>query len=509
MRASDAFYRLLLRAFPARIRATHGDDMARVFALQRRDLAGRPLALAALWMRAVIDALRHGLMSRWRDNEDASGSPFRWLAEVPRNAAYAFRMMRRAPGLAFIGVITLALGIGANAAIFSVVNAAFFARYPIDDPERLVRLYGEDVPRNTRQLGFSLPKFEFFRRHQESFSELAGANFNGFTWVRGAEAEQLAGAAISSNFLHAFGVRPIAGRFFHANEETGVRLTVLGEEFWRGRFAADPNVVGQTMTLNGHPYTIVGVAPRLPAFWDAQVWLTEPFEVPGIARDLLLRGVTFLAVIGRLRAEVTHKQAGGEVSRLAAAYRESHSANADSAWSITTVGLRDDIVGTSRSSILILLAAVGLLLVVACANVANLQLVRMTGRRQELAMRRALGASRGGLARQLVTESVILSVIAAVLGAGVARLAMQWLLTLASNNLTFAEDIRLSVPVLVASAALSILAGVCLGVYPAFQASRLDVVSSLRDGVEQSRARPTLTRCSGRLWAPNRRCRSC
>ena len=404
------------------------------------------------------------------------------MRELTGDFRYAARTLRTNPGFALVAILTLALGIGANTAIFSVVNAAFFARYPIDDPGRLVRVYGEDVPRNTRQLGFSLPKFEFFRQHQTAFSDLAAVNFNGFTLVRGAEAEQVAGAAITSNFLTTSGVRPIAGRFFHPHEETGVRLAVLGEEFWRERFAADPAVIGQTLTLSGQTYAIVGVAPRLPAFWDAQIWLTEPFEVPGFSRELLQRGVTFLAVVGRMRPDITPEQAARDVDLLATRYRDAHRPNADSAWTTTTVGLRDDIVGASRPSLIVLLAAVGLLLVVACANVANLLLVRFTGRRQEIAMRTALGASRARIARQLVVESVTVSTIAAALGAALARVAMPGLLGLASDNLAFAEDIHLNVPVLVATACLSTIAGIVLGVYPAFHGSRFDLMAALRDG---------------------------
>ena len=406
-----------------------------------------------------------------------------WLDELMQDLRYSVRAFIKSPGFAAIAILTLALGIGANTAIFSVINAAFFAPYGVKEPERLVRLWGQDLKRNIPQLGFSVPKYEVIRDHQTSFESLGAATPLAQTLLlNGTEPIQINGALATSSFLDAFGATPISGRFFRDDEERGATVAVLGEEIWRTRFGASPDIVGRAITLDGVVYTVIGVSQRLPAFWDADVWTTNPFQFPGIAQDTIRRGFSFLQPVGRLKTEVTEEQARRELEVLAKRYESAYPANADAAWTLTALGLRDDIVGAARSSLLTLLAAVGLLLVVACANVANLLLVRFTGRRQEIGLRAALGASRGRIVRQFLVESLLLSGIAAALGAVFAYWTLPGLLVLAQNNLAFANDIRISLPVLMATAVLALFAGVVMGLYPAVQGSRSDIVSVLRDG---------------------------
>ena len=395
---------------------------------------------------------------------------------------YGLRMLRKNPGFTAAAVLALALGIGANTAIYSVLHAAFFARYPLTNPDELLRLYGEDGGRNLAQLNLSVTKFQFARDQQTVFSGLGAANYNGFTLVDRGEPVQVNGAFVTANFLQTFGASPLLGRFFRQEEEEGAPVAVISETLWRGRFGADREIVGRSINLSGVAYTVVGVAPRLPAIWQAEVWVTHPFEPPGLDREVLQRGVSFLAAVGRLKPGVTAEGAQREMALIAQRYRADNAGKADSTWNLVTVPLRADIVGTAHTPILILLSAVGLVLLIACANVANLLLVRFGGRRREIALRSALGASRRRIVQQFLIESVLTSVLASALGILLAVWSLPVLIRLAQNFISFSDDIRINLPVLLAALGVALLTGLLTGAYPAAQASRSDPALVLREG---------------------------
>jgi predicted permease len=395
---------------------------------------------------------------------------------------YSTRMLLKKPGFTLVAVITMALGIGANTAIYSVMHAAFFARYPIAEPDRLLRLYGEDQNRNLSQLNLSVPKFQFVRDQQTVFSSFGAANYNGFTLLDQGEPEQINGAFITANFLQTFGASPVVGRFFEPQEEETASAAVISESLWRERFGGDPSIIGRGLNLSGTAYTIVGVAPRLPAFWQADVWVTQPFQLPGTSRDLLQRGVSFLNVIGRLQPGTSAESAQQELSVIGQRYRTDNAEKADSTWNFATVPMRSDIVGSARSPLFTLLSAVGLVLLLACANVANLLLVRFAGRRREIALRQALGASRWRVVRQFWMESVMVSVLAAGLGVLLALWCLPALIRLAQNFVAFSGEIQINLTVLLATLGVALLTGLLMGSYPAAQASRCDLAVVLREG---------------------------
>jgi putative ABC transport system permease protein len=263
---------------------------------------------------------------------------------------HAWRRLMKSPGFTSAAVVALALGIGANTAIFSVLYAAFFVPYAVDEPDRLLRIYGEDPSRDISQLNFSVPKFELARAQQTVFTGFDAANQTAFTLLDQGDAVQVSGAWITSGFLQTFGARPKLGRFFEASEEKGAPVAVISETLWHSRFASDPGVIGRKLALAGATSTIVGVAPRLPAFWQAEVWLPDPFQLPGVPTDVLQRGVSFLITVGRLKPGVSPERAARELDLLSSRYREQRKENADAAWRLVPVALRTDIVGTSRGA---------------------------------------------------------------------------------------------------------------------------------------------------------------
>ncbi|MFN2542763.1 MAG: ABC transporter permease [Chthoniobacterales bacterium] len=413
---------------------------------------------------------------------------------------FAFRQLLKSPGFTLLAVITLALGIGANTAIFSLIHNLFLRGLPFAEPDRLVVIQAEAKERNLEKLPMSVPRFWHFRDGQTVFSNLAADTGTGFIMTGIGDPIQLNGDNMTANYMETLGVRPILGRLFLPEEEMKADVALVSANFWRNRLNSDPQVIGRSVTLNGMPTTIVGVIPNPPVAWfgrDLEVITAKPFGFPGLTQERLMRGVSFLRVVGRLKPGVSIEQAQAAMPSLHQSYRQERPDNADNSWTPVIIPAAEDATGDLRPALYTLLAAVGSVLLIACSNVANLLLVRFTGRRHEIALRMALGASRQNVVRLFVFESTLVSLLAGVVGTCLALWAVSVIPKLGANNLPLEGGIALNPTVLFFTLGISLLTGVAMGTYPAWQSSRADLVDGLKDGgraISGSRAQHRLRR---------------
>ncbi len=402
---------------------------------------------------------------------------------------YALRTLAKTPGFTIIAVVTLALAIGANTTIFSLINDLFLRGLPFKEPSRVVHLFGGDKSRDLVDIGVSAPRYQHFRDGQTVFDGLAAENFFLFTLTGLGDPVQVFGGRLTSNYFDLLGVRPILGRNFLPQEEEGADVAVVTKNFWQKRLGGDPNVIGRSIALDGTAHTIVGVLPNMPATWFganpiAEVWTTKPFQLPGFTYERMMRGTSFLRVIGRMKPNIALAQVKAVVPSLDQSYRTQYANKIDSGFTTTVKTLPEDVTENFRAGFVTLFAAVTFVLLIACSNVANLLLVRFSGRRREIALRMAIGASRAGIIRLFVFESLLVSIIAGVVGAFLAWRLVPLVPKLASNFLPFEANTASSVSVIVLlfTIALSLLTGLLMGIYPAMQASRADLVDGLKEG---------------------------
>src|SRR5438045_3173413 len=267
---------------------------------------------------------------------------------------FALRQLRKSPGFSALAIITLAIGIGLNTAIFSLINDLFLRGLPFKEPSRVVHLYGGDKSRDLEDIGVSSPRYQHFRDGQTGFDVLAAENFFLFTLTGLGDPVQVFGGRLTSNYFDLLGVRPILGRNFLPEEEEGADVAVVTKAFWQKRLGGDPNVIGRSITLDGMPHTIVGVIPNMPVTWFganpvAEVWTTKPFQLPGFSYDRMMRGTSFLRVIGRIKPGMPLDQVKAGVPSLDQSYRTQYPNKIDSSLVTTVRPLPEDVTQKFRA----------------------------------------------------------------------------------------------------------------------------------------------------------------
>jgi putative ABC transport system permease protein len=388
---------------------------------------------------------------------------------------YAIRTLLRSPGFAAAAVLTLGLGIGANTAIFSAVDAALLRPLPLAHPERLVQIW-ETHP-IIKHLAAAFPDYLDWRTQSKSFEQVAAWGYTIFQITGQGEPEQVDGGIVSDNFLATIGLKPALGRGFVDGE---AQVVLLSDALWRRKFNGDPKIVGRSIRMNGESFQVVGILPG-PQILPKDVDLLTPFGKYISDFDRANRPHHTVRVVGRLKPRVTFEQASTEIRGISARLERDYPVT-NKTITATLVPMAREIEGDSRTSLFVLLAVVGLVLLIATANVANLLLARAAGRRKEVAIRIALGAGRWQLARQLLTESLLLAGAGAIVGVLLAAAATPSLRALAEGRISRASEIALDGQVLLFALGVALLAGVLFGMVPAVAATRADQNADLRSG---------------------------
>ena len=429
-----------------------------------------------------------GLDRAKEECREARGVHF--VESLMQDIQYGLRMLRKSPGFTAIVILTLALGIGANAAIFSVVNAVLLRPLPYTNPEQLVFVFEANLQEGVKETGCSYPNFEEWRKQNRVFSEMASSQRHELTLTGSGEPAVVRTSVVTPGFFSVLDGRPLLGRTFvpEDGKQGAAPVVILSENLWRETFGGDPKIVGRSINLDKRSFTVIGIMHagfRSPVFAKSeQIWIPL-VQDPLFGTWMTRHGGHWMAVLARLKPGVSMAQAQAEMDEINSNLAKE--SPADSAgWTIRVIPMQEEIVGSSKSALLVLSGAVGLVLLIACANIANLLLTRATSRSKEMAVRIALGAGRSRIVRQLLVESAVMGLLGGIAGVLLAEWGIQGLSSLLPADLPQLRAIRVDGWVLGFALLLSFTASVVFGLAPAVFAARSDVQASLKEGAGRS-----------------------